>query len=84
MASAKKAPARRIIAIPGGGGIARQHQGDQRLLVNPGQVQRLQPQGHGLASQLLRRLQARPRTLLQVSAQRRLIASRQPGQFTSS
>ena len=59
-----------------GGGIARQNQLDQRSLVNPDQVQRLQPLGHGLAYQPLRRLQARPWTLLKVFSQRRLILSR--------
>ena len=43
----------------------------ERSLVNPGHVQRLQPEAHRLASQSARRLQARPRALLQVFSQRR-------------
>ena len=35
-------------------------QGGEGSLVNPGHVQRLQPEGHGLASQSTRRLQAAP------------------------
>ena len=57
------------------GRAARQHPGDQDLLVELGQVQRLQPGGQRLAAQSPRRLQARLRTLLQVRSQRRLIAS---------
>ena len=72
----KKSPRPPDHRIPGAGGVARQHQGNQRLLVNPGQVQRLQSDGHGPASQTLRRLQARLWTLLQVFSQRRLILAR--------
>ena len=71
--------------FPGAGGVARQHQCDQRLLVKPGQIQRLQPKGHGPASQSLRRPAQRDRlwTLLQVLPQRRDISLRQPVKFAS-
>jgi hypothetical protein len=49
--------------------------------VNPGQIQRLQPEGHGLLSQSNRRLHARRRPLLQVPLQSRLVTSRQRGQL---
>ena len=62
--------------FPGAVRVAWQNQGNQRLLVNPGQVQRLQPQGHGPASQFLRRRQTRLGILLKVFPQRRLILSR--------
>ncbi len=57
------------------GRAARQHFREQRLLVELGQVQRLQSGGQGLAPQSSRRLQARRAALLQVSLQRHLIAS---------
>ena len=48
------------------GRAARQHFRDQRLLVELGQVQRLQSGGQRLASQSSRRLQARRLALLQM------------------
>ena len=49
-------------------------QGDERPLVNPGQLQRLQPEDDRPASQSQRRLQARARPCLQVFSQRRHIS----------
>jgi hypothetical protein len=37
--------------LPGSRGVTRQDEANQRLLVNPGQIQRLQPAGHGLPAQ---------------------------------
>ena len=62
--------------IPGASGVARQNQCNQRLLVNPGQIQRFQADGHGLASQALRRRQSRRATSFQVLSQGRLILPR--------
>ena len=61
----------------GMGRVAR-GQCNQCLIVNPGQVQCPQAVVHGLAPQVTRRFQTRPRPLLQVFSQRRLISSRQP------
>ena len=62
-------------------GTARQQFGDQSLLVELGQIQRLQPGGQRLAAHAARRLQAGLPALLQVGAQRRLITSRQIEEF---
>ena len=77
MASAKNVPARLMIRSRAAEAPIGRHLGHQGLLVDQGQVQRLQPQGHRLASQSQRRLQARRRPLLKVLAQRRLIGPQQ-------
>ena len=59
------------------GRTARQHFGDQDLLVELGQVQRLQSGGQRLVAQPARRFQPGVAALLQMRSQRRLIASRQ-------
>ena len=76
----KKSPRPPDHPFPGAGGVGRQYQGNQRLLVEPGQIQRLQTQGHGPASQPLCRPGWRVRlwTLPQVFAQRRDISLCQP------
>src|ERR1043165_9333713 len=60
--------------IAAGGGF----QIGKRSLVNPGDVQGLQPEGHGLATETTRLVEVRPRALLQVSSQCRGVASRKP------
>jgi hypothetical protein len=69
MASVKNISARLISPIFTVG----QFQGGERSLVNPGQFQRLQPEGDRLAPQPQRRLQVRVRSWLQVFSQRRYI-----------
>src|ERR1051325_4726846 len=79
----KKSPCPPDHPTPGGGGVTRQNQGKQRSLVEAGEVQCLQTQRHGPASQCMCRPQIRPGAPLQVFSQRCLIASRQPIWFTS-
>src|ERR1044071_7751591 len=58
--------------IPASGGF----QIGKRSLVNPDDVQGLQPEGHGLTTETTRLVEVRPRALLQVSSQCRGVASR--------
>ena len=77
IATAKKIPACLMSAARLPAGQPGNTSGDQGLLVELGQVQRLQAGGQRLAAQALRRLQARLPALLQVRSQRGLITSRQ-------
>src|SRR5581483_7833345 len=59
---------------------AERFQCGERCLMNPGYVQGLESDGHGLASQSPRRLEAGARALFQVFSQRPRISLRQPHQ----
>src|SRR5580765_3129892 len=68
--------------FPDAGGVAWQNHCNQSFLVDFGQVERPQADGHSPASQHFRRLQNRPATALEVLSQGRLICSRYPRQVT--
>jgi len=80
----KKSPRSPDHCAAGRGGRARQYQFKQGSLVNSDQLQRLQLQATSLASQVLRRLQARLGTLREVFSQRLLVFLRKLGQETSN